>query len=270
MTLQFPGSKAPLLAALIAVCGFAPAAGRASPAPAEEYRSYGGTANVRHSQDFLYGERHVLHYRDGALAERVVLYTCRDGSAFARKRVSYTEPQAPDFELVDAANGLREGIRTQAGQRRVFFQASPAVREKSGPLPAVAGLVADAGFDEFVRSHWDRLASGAELSIRFLVPSRLQDYGFEVERVGSAVRDGIATQVFRLKLAGFWGWFLRGIDVYYSDADHVLVYYDGLSDLRDAAGDNYKAEIDFPPAARQLSSEQAMSDALKTPLRPCR
>src|SRR5580658_8425948 len=71
----------------------------------EHLLSYSGTATARHSSEFIYGERHLLRYRDEQLAERLVLYTCRDGSAFARKTVSYVEPMAPDFVLDDAANG---------------------------------------------------------------------------------------------------------------------------------------------------------------------
>jgi hypothetical protein len=59
----------------------------AAPRPGDRYLSYSGIATARHSAEFLYGEHHVLLYRDGRLAERVVLYTCRDGSAFARKTV---------------------------------------------------------------------------------------------------------------------------------------------------------------------------------------
>jgi hypothetical protein len=218
----------------------------------------------------------VLRYRDGRLAERVVLYTCRDGSPFARKVVTYVDgaPTAPDFLVEDSSDGMREGIRSAnlrpVGERTVFFRENAHAAEKSGPLPPVPGLVADAGFDEFVRAHWDSLMNGSVSQMRFLLPSRLDDYAFQVERLRHEVVDGMATEVFRLRLSGFWGWFLPGIDVYYSDADHVLVRYDGLSDLRDASGDNFKAIIDFSPQERKAAGEEIMQRALKAPLAPCR
>jgi hypothetical protein len=52
------------------------------------YVSYSSVAHARHSSDVLYGERHVLLYREGRVAERVVLDTCRYGSAFRREFVS--------------------------------------------------------------------------------------------------------------------------------------------------------------------------------------
>jgi hypothetical protein len=257
-----------LAAGTVPAAGIAPAS-VAPPSMADGYVRYAGTAHVRHSSEFLYGERHVLHYRGGQLRERVVLYTCGDGSAFARKTVSYVDPLAPDFMLEDSSNGLREGIRTTPDGRSVFFRPHASDAEHSGPLPAVMGLVADAGFDEFVRANWQRLVAGDALQMPFLVPSRLEDYRFQVQHLRSQDLGGTPTEVFRLRLSGFWGWFLRGIDVYYSSDARVLVHYDGLSDLRDAGGDPFKAEIDFPGAARGPASEQDMQAARAAPLHPC-
>jgi hypothetical protein len=137
-------------------------------------------------------------------------------------------------------------------------------------VPSVAGLVADAGFDEFVQSRWDTLMSGKALEVRFLLPSRLNDYGFQVQRLRADTVQGSSAEVFRLRLSGIWGWFLPGIDVYYRSSDRVLVRYDGISDLHDAAGNNYKTTIDFPVETRKAASAQAMHDARATPTAPCR
>ena len=39
----------------------------------DQYLGYSGVATGRHSEQFLYGEQHLLIYRDGRLAERLVL-----------------------------------------------------------------------------------------------------------------------------------------------------------------------------------------------------
>jgi hypothetical protein len=255
-------------------------------APAEGLLTYSGVAKARRTGDFLYGERHVLSFRDGRLARRVVLYTCRDGSAFARKTVAYVDPLAPDFLVEDASNGMREGVRTAASSaaspppraalsagvadRLVFFRENARSQEKTGPLPQAPGLVADAGFDEFVQAHWPKLMSGEVLEMRFLVPSRLADYGFQVQRLRSETVLGVAAEVFRLRLSGFWGWLLPGIDVHYSEADHLLVRYDGLSDLRDGAGNNFKTIIEFPPKDRHPATADSLQQALQAPIAACR
>jgi hypothetical protein len=233
------------------------------------YVAYSGTATALRSGKFLYKERHVLQYRDGKIAARVVLYTCRDGSAFARKTVSYVDALSPDFLLEDASNGMREGIRSVGNVRQVFFRGDSAASEKSGALPDVTGFVADAGFDAFVRLHWDALLTGNTLSMNFVVPSRLNDIGFKVQHVRSTVMDGVPVEEFRLKLSGILGWFVSSIDVYYGATDHTLIRYVGLSDLRDPANDNFQAQIDFPPGERVASDAQVMAEARQAHLAPC-
>jgi hypothetical protein len=246
------------------------AASASGAAADDQYLSYSGTATARHSAKFLYAERHVLRFSEGRLAERVVLYTCRDGSPFARKTVSYVDPFAPDFLLEIASNGMREGVRTVGKERSVFFRDDRSAQEKTSPLPPVRGLVADAGFDEFVRAHWQDLMSGKSQELHFLVPSRLEEIGFQAQHLRSETVDGISAEVFRLKLAGFWGWILPGIDVSYGADDHTLMRYDGLSDLRDASGDNFQTQITFPSGERAPASAASMAEARQAQLAPCR
>jgi hypothetical protein len=254
--------------ALAAACALS-ATAMASPAAADEYMSYTGTATALRSNEFLYGEQHLLVEHDGKLAQRVVLYTCRNGSPFARKSVSYVDPLAPNFVLEDASDGMREGIRAEGAGRTVFFRAAYEDAEKSAALPRVAGLVADAGFDAYVRANWQPLTADKALRINFLIPSRLDDMGFRVEELRSDRLAGVPVDVFRLKLAGFFGWFLPGIDVYYGVQDHILMRYVGLSDLRGASGDNYKVDISFDPKDRKPAGQDALDRALQARLAPC-
>lgn len=240
------------------------------PATEDRYLSYTGSATARQNAKFLYSERHVLRYQQGQLAERVVLYSCEDGTPFARKTVSYADPFAPDFLLEDVSNGLRQGVRSNASGRTVFFRIAAQDSEKTATLPPAAGLVIDAGFDEFVRANWQRLMASQKLPIHFLVPSRLRAMDFQVQRLRHDTADGTPTELFRLKLAGIGGWVLPGIDVSYSADDHVLMRYLGYSDLRDASGDNFRAAITFHAKDRRPSNEELMQSAQRARLAPCR
>jgi hypothetical protein len=252
-------------AALLMLCMAGARAGQTH----ESYVRYSGTATALHSDLFLYRENDVVHFHDGKITGRVVLYTCRDGSAFARKTVTYVDPLSPDFTLEDASNGMREGIRSSNHEREVFFRSDAAAAEKSRAMPRVDGLVADSGFDEFVQMNWQALMSGQTLGMDFLVPSRLHDIGFQVRHVGSEQLEGRKAEIFRLKLSGVWGWILPGIDVYYDAADHILMRYVGLSDLRDRSNDNLKTAITFPPEDRQAGAEQDLVAARQARLAPC-
>jgi hypothetical protein len=260
-------SAAMLLGATFAVWAV-PA--RSAQAPEDGYIEYSGTASARHGQNALYGEHHVLSYRAGRLSERVVLYTCPNGAPFARKKVTYVDPEAPDYFFDDASNGMQEGVRSHDGARSVFFRANRTDPEKSAPLPTVAELVVDAGFDEFIRAHWSALMNGDQVPLHFLVPSRLQAMNFEVQHLHSDHVDGEPVEVFRLGLTGFLGFFLPGIDVTYETAQHVLVRFDGISDLRDARGDNLQASIVFHSSNRRAASAQAFATAEQAQIAPCR
>ena len=112
---------------------------------AEQYLAYSGIAASQRTGQPLYGENHVLRFEDGRLAARVVLYTCPDGTPFARKVATYEEPLAPSFSFEDVTNGVREGV--EAGERRrVFFRGVDQKPEKSMALQALPGLVVDSGF----------------------------------------------------------------------------------------------------------------------------
>jgi hypothetical protein len=237
------------------------------------YIEYSGTAAAPRSMKYLYGERHVLRYSDGRLADRVVLYTCVNGAPFARKTARYASryasPFAPDFLLEDASTGLREGVRSADDGRSVFFRSDGAAAEKARSLPQDPELVADAGFDEFIRAHWQVLLEGKDLALHFLVPSRLDELAFEVRHIRRGTIGGAPAEVFRLKLAGVLGWLMSPIEVSYDAGKHVLVRYDGLSDLRDAAGDNIPVQIIFRASDRISSDAAAMSMAREAPLAPC-
>jgi hypothetical protein len=250
---------------VLGVGGFAPNPAQA----AEQYLAYSGVAASQRTGEQLYQENHVLRFQDGRLAERVVLYTCPDGTAFARKVATYEDPLAPSFNFEDVTNGVREGVK--AGERRrVFFRGADQKPEKSMPLQASPGLVVDSGFDEFIRSNWHALMTAGPLPLQFLVPSRLETLNFQVQHVRSGSEETVPTEVFRLKVQGIVGWIAPSIDVSYSENDHVLVRYQGMSDLRDKAGENLRADIRFRPRDRKPSDAGAAAAAKSAPLVACR
>lgn len=244
--------------------------GAATPVLGEDsFVRYAGTATARHTLKFMYGEEHYLTYHDGRLASRVVLYTCGDGRPFARKTLEYRDLEAPDFAFEDASNGMREGVRSAGELRTMWFRANRIEPERSALVPKLAGLVIDAGFDEFIRAEWPSLQPGAPKSLSFLVPSRLQSMQFVVEHLNRPATNPSGAETFRLKLGGVLGWLLPGIDMAYDTANRTLLSYDGLSNLRDQAGDNFQVHIDFPEEGREASNAAAAERARDAPLSAC-
>lgn len=263
------GAPAASWAAPAVIPVHAAGAAAASEAPALAFSTELGEARDPASGRLLYREQHWLR-RDaaGRLRGRLVLYRCPDGQAFARKRMDYADaPLAPAFDLDDARTGYREGLRRLPAPR-LYVRSARGAAERSAAL-ADAGVVADAGFDEFVRAHWATLAAGTATPLQFAVPARLRSYRFSLARTGTARIAGEDALLLRLRLDGLLAWFAPHLDVAYGLRSRRLLRFEGVSNLPDPAGGrNWLARIDFPAPAR-AAAPAAWGEALATPLGNC-
>lgn len=228
-----------------------------------------GIARNPQSAAELFREQHWIRSAGERAIERLVLYRCPDGTAFGRKLIDYrSSAVAPEFLFEDRRSGYREGLSRDEGAT-LFFRPETGAAERSAPL-ASARVVADAGFDEFIRLHWSRLLAGEAVPLEFAVPSRLRSLPFSVSRAGEAVVAGEKAWLFKLKLDGWLGWLVPSIAVSYGQRSRRLLRFEGLSNLRDDAGDQpLVARIDFADPARAASEAQWQA-ALQAPLSACR
>jgi hypothetical protein len=212
-----------------------------------------GIARDLQTRQLLYVESHHVHDAGKPGEQRVVLYRCApDGPAFARKELTYGASRAaPEFNFLDARDGYLEGLQRSAKGLRVVHKPNALGVQREAVVPAGGELVADAGFDEFVRARWNELEKGQTVRFPFLVPSRLDVLSFKIRKHHETVIDGAPASVIRLALSGVIGWFLPHIDVSYRKSDRVLLRYEGLTNVRDAKGENHIAVIDFPNVERR-------------------
>lgn len=249
------------------LCALLLALAAASPAAAD-LSFEEGLAQRRNGPGLLYREQHWIR-RDGPeIAERLVLYQCPDGTAFARKHVDYRPSAlAPAFHFEDRRSGYREGLRW-AGAPQVFVRAPPGLAEKAARL-SPEQLVADAGFDEFIRRHWSDLLAGREVPLAFAIPARLQSFGFRLRRSGVAQAHGEPAWVFRLALGGWLRWLAPRVDVHYGQHSRRLLRFEGPSNLLDDAGRApLDTRIDFPQPPRAADEAQWQA-AARRPLGRC-
>lgn len=233
-----------------------------------QWLAWEGVARAPQTQSVLYAEQHWLHVIDGQPIERVVLYRCPGGSAFARKHIDYRPSRiAPAFALDDVRSGYREGLSYDAdGSARIFFRESANDTSESAVLDATS-LVADAGFDEFIRLHWDQLLDGETVALAFAVPARNASYRFTARRVTSGNSDDTRVS-FRLRLDGVLKWLAPAIEVSYRKDTRELARFRGVANLRDERGKQMQAWIDFPEPARN-STQSAAEYARAAPLLAC-
>jgi hypothetical protein len=221
---------------------------------------YEGLAYPRHGEALLYRE---IHWQDvGAGGTRgVVLYECPDGQPFARKLLQFGSATAPDFSFEDARDGYREGVRSPEGHREVFVQEGRAQAVQVQPLPDIAGLVIDAGFDAFIRTHWEQLLSGAPLSIAFLIPSRFDTLELKLQGAHRVAAQGEPVMRLSMRLAAWYGFALPGFELTYDRQGGTLRQFEGIGTVRDQSGHNQEVRIVFPPARRSSGDFSGEMDA---------
>lgn len=214
-------------------------------------------------QRLLYTESHWTSFRDGRPQARTVLYRCADGTPFARKEIDYSvSVLAPAFSFRDARHGYQEGMRWRNGRPYVWHV--EAGRRDERPLTAAADLVADAGFDEFIRERWQTLADDGRQSLRFALPSRLDSYAFKLRADGQRQYRNAPAQAFTLRLDGLLGLVAPDIEVVYGRENRRLLRFKGISNIRDDAGkQQLDTLIEFPLADRRASpAEKSQARAL--------
>ncbi|MDG9967876.1 hypothetical protein N7638_07530 [Achromobacter mucicolens] len=207
-----------------------------------------------------YREEHWL-VRDGARQDRLVLYRCPGGAAFARKWVrGAVDDPAPDFALYDQRDGYREGVDTRQGVRTVYVQPRAGAPMQHRTLPLVDDAVVDAGFDAWLRANWQPPARPP----RFLVPSRLDWMPLTVQARDAASQ---AERSFRLRLDAWYGFAAPTLRVTYDIPSRRLLRFEGPSNLRDGNGGTPVVRIEFPAdAIRPPPSKRDLEAAAATPL----
>jgi hypothetical protein len=215
----------------------------------------------------LYTESHWTRYVGKAPVERTVLYQCSNGTPFARKEISYSlSALAPAFSFRDVRHDYQEGLRWQNGSPMVWHIKKGVRSDK--PLSNKSNLVADAGFDEFIKLRWSTLTNEGRQTLNFALPSRLNSYGFKLQDTGNTLYRNEQAQAFSLGLEGLLGLIAPDIEVLYSKETRRLLRFKGISNIRDDSGkDQIDTLIEFPlrdTVVKPSEKTQAQSVMLKS------
>lgn len=225
--------------------------------PVAATERYVGSAYARDGSTLLYREIHLV---DGA--HQTVLFQCPDGKAFARKQLRDDGfPIQPDFEFKDGRTGYEEGVRRE-GNNRIAYVREPGGEATTHTLPNEPDAVIDAGFDAYVRAHWNDVTKDG-VSVPFLVPRRGRFYPVKV----AASESSEGMRRISMKLDAWYGFAAPVITVTYAEANHQLRRYEGPATIRNAKGKSIDVRIEFPPSDRRSdATPDSLGAALAAPL----
>lgn len=212
--------------------------------------------------EVAYSELH--HCNDGSTICRIQ-YQDAQGQLIIDKYLNYgVDASAPDFMQLDIRNGNFVGSERQ-GDKTVFFSAKaadsqPDVNRRANSQPkdvkqtivdTKASLVIDAGFDNFIRQHWQRLTDGDSMNFAFALPSRGSAVSMSIKQLShkkctallAVQAEGIEqapAECFEIKPKSLlFSVFLKPIKIAYDSSSQKLLAFKGLTSIKDA---NNKAQ----------------------------
>lgn len=205
-----------------------------------------GTAWSPDKSQMLYQEFHFAEDAQLDLPTRVQ-YRNPDGSLIAEKSMDYSlSMTAPAIRQIDYRNSARINTDflpdTRSPQVRVGFQAHDSRDYREETMAYRDAMVVDAGFDPFIRDNWDRMVAGRAVSANFLVPSRLDTVRVNLSQTDSSNCTGVDAELhcFVIRPAGLLrvvGFLVDPIYIGYAQDSRRLMMFNGLSNLRDDAGE---------------------------------
>lgn len=199
-----------------------------------------GNAVSVNNGELLYRE---LHYRidTSALISERVEYVSPSGELLVRKTLDGSRSLiTPNVEQNDLRTGTQFAINDAGDSLNTRYQrggeTSATKRIEKGDR-----LVVDAGFDPYVRAHWEALKAGDAIRAEFFVPARLDTVGISIRKTDAEQCAAITAEVLCLVVrpAGFLrlvGWFVDPLYLAYAQGSQNLLLYRGISNLLDANG----------------------------------
>ena len=184
-----------------------------------------GEARDLSSGELLYREHHRCE-DDGILCS--ISYVDEGGAVIAKKTMDYSRG---DITPLLQINDYRF-------ERELVIDAE-----------AKAGLVVDAGFDNFIRNNWQELSRNNKVSFNFLIPGRDSPLKMEAHQSKSGDCESSALCL----VVALDNWLLAAITdpilLTYSRESRRLLRYRGISNL--ASNDGKSQEVDilysYPP-----------------------
>lgn len=208
-----------------------------------------GTAKPVDGGDTLYQEHHRItgscegeRFRP---QEHSVRYSRQDEDSFAVKELSYEQSALrPTLEFSQPDFSETINLNNRDDDTLEIIWQSPSGSTEESELDISASLVADAGFDNFVRQNWTTVIDdGEKVEFDMVAPTRGDYYGFTLE-ASNDDRIEADHQVRIRTTSRLLGFLVDPILLGYN-SDGLLTDYLGLTNIRKNEDSNYTAHIRY-------------------------
>ena len=131
--------------------------------------------------------------------------------------------------------------------------ASKKPREK--PLEFPDGAISDAGFDNFIISHWQEIIEGKQFTREFLIPGMLRFFKFRIYQDELVENEDGKFRILVIEPNSFLiRAFTRANRLHYAFDKPELKRFEGISNMRAAQGKNYTVLINYKNSPELLTA----------------
>jgi len=207
-----------------------------------------GEATPLNADKVLYEERHVVQgsCSDGLFrpASHTVTYVRSDSDSFAEKDLSYDQsPLRPTVDFRQPKFSEVMKIVNQGDSQLAIEWQTPDGDTERSTVDVTEDMVADAGFDNLVRTRWAEVTAGESFEFDFLAPTRGKAYGFVLEPADDDRIDAAYTVL--IEPSGTILSFLVDPILLGYNENGALTDYLGLTNIRKDRDSNYTAHIRY-------------------------
>lgn len=205
-----------------------------------------GEAYTPDGEQLLYRE---FHYFDNGGFDHRVTYQLPDGEVIVIKEVDYRSGfVTPSFTQTYLKNGELTSVAYNNKDLTIRYREKGDRITLESHFSPSGSLVIDAGFNHFIRRHWDSLMEGVNLEFEFPAPTRSRLVALRVGQVTCNSSPGVSPGelvCFSITPSSwFWQFLLAPIDLVYERSSRRLLRYCGVANITDREVDiRYRYEM---------------------------
>ena len=195
-----------------------------------------------------YIEKHTVEYTDsGKLVKATTEYVSESGKPIAEMKSDFIASlTVPTHLIKDFRTGEEQGLRRNGDKVILYFKEKDKqekIRVLSPDDEEGRILVGCQGLNYYLLGNLSSIDPEKTLPLRFLIPGKLDYYDFDMKHKGQPQGDVVE---FEIKVKN---WFLKifapTLRVKYDRKKKHIVWYEGISNIKDDDGGNQKVTINY-------------------------